>query len=184
MVRVEHIIELSSIASKQIFICLADGNSRHDKTSSYCNCVPYTVQNRISNLCNIARRIIAHECHTLIPFCLRADVLDCRRIEGRIVEDIERRPCLRGARIDVPRNMTWKDVWSIEGYPTLYGEELPSDQCELLLISTGKLRMPRAKLSGVFERFYNLDQLKNEKAYQETCQTGISAINTGWELHC
>lgn len=69
-------------------------------------------------------------------------MLDCRRIEGRIVEDIERRPCLRGARIDVPRNMTWKDVWSIEGYPTPYCKE------------------------------------------QDTCQKGISAIDTGRELHC
>jgi len=111
-------------------------------------------------------------------------MLDCRRIEGRIVEDIERRPCLRGARIDVPRNMTWKDVWSIEGYPTPYCKELSSDQCEVLLLSKRELRMPRAKLPAASELFCNLTQLTNEKTYQDTCQKGISAIDTGRELHC
>jgi len=69
-------------------------------------------------------------------------MLERRRIEGRIVEDIERRLSLRRARIDIPRNMVGKDVGPIERYPAP-----------------------------------NRDQ-------KETCQTGIPAIDTCWELHC
>jgi hypothetical protein len=87
-------------------------------------------------------------------------MLDCRRIEGRIVEDIERRPRLGGPRIDVPRNMTWKDVRSIESYPTPYCKKLQSDQCELLLISKRELSMPKAKLPLASELFFNLNQFK------------------------
>jgi hypothetical protein len=59
-----------------------------------------------------------------------------------MVENIERRPRLRGARVDVPRHMTGKGVGSIESYPAPYRDE------------------------------------------QETCQTGVSAVDTGRELHC
>jgi hypothetical protein len=69
-------------------------------------------------------------------------MLHRRGVEGRIVESIERRPRLGGARVDVPRYMTGKGVGSIESYPAPYRDK------------------------------------------QETCQTGVSAVDTGRKHHC
>jgi hypothetical protein len=137
MVRIKHIIEFGGIAPQKIFVGLADGDSRHNKTSSYRNCISYTVEYRIPNLHNTASRIVAYERHTLVPLCLRADMLNRRRVERRIVEDIECRPRLRGARIDVPRNVAGKDVRSIKGYKAPYCEEKEASQTGVPTIDSG-----------------------------------------------
>ena len=64
-------------------------------------------------------------------------MLNRRRVERRIVEDIECRPRLRGARIDVPRNIAGKDVRSIKGYPAPYREEKETCQAGVPTIDTG-----------------------------------------------
>jgi hypothetical protein len=44
-------------------------------------------------------------------------MLQRRRVEGGIIEDIEGRLRLRGARVDIPRYMVGKGVRSIKCYP-------------------------------------------------------------------
>jgi hypothetical protein len=50
-------------------------------------------------------------------------MLQRRRVEGRIIEDIEGRLRLRGAGVDIPRYMVGKGVRSIKCYPAPYREE-------------------------------------------------------------
>jgi hypothetical protein len=106
-----------------LVVVFAHDNLWHNNICSNRNGISNTVQNRVSNLRYIARRVVADEGYTLVERGLRADISDRGGIDERVLEEIRRRRCLRAIRVDIPRDVGWKAIRLIEGYPAPQGEE-------------------------------------------------------------